>query len=244
MLALADEPGGEGGPPCAARVEAKATAKMIKNFEELSLDELVEHWSIEDYIDFNYPKGTEIIDPYSKKVFDTQVGPSCNAMSVNYSVYKKTGRRVTQGEAHKIIDNIMWEDFLAKDRRLADLTSGAGILHGYDQKAIRRYLRAMGARVAELPPILNRNVKLRHLQALLAQGWNVKLILEFGAQAGQHAYHAIIVDGLVVNAKGAITAVRIYDPNVGRLMKVPARGFRDMIARGVPYGTVTAFRWD
>lgn len=245
-LELSDAPGGEGGPPCMSRVSRKATSRVIKNFEELSLDDLLEHWDIEDYLSEFYPKGTKILDPYSKKLYDVQVGPSCNAMSTNYAVFKGTGKRISQDEAHKVISNLMWEDVKAGKRKLDDLLSGPGIRHGYDQAAIRRYLRSKGARVAELPPLLNRNVKLRHVWALLEQGWNVKMVINLGKKAGQHEFHAVIIDGLVVTKNKTIKAVRVYDPNVGRLIEVPAAGFKNMIVKNPPngYGVLTAFRWD
>src|SRR5690606_26121157 len=138
-----------------------------------------------------------------------------------YSIFKNTQKRVSQKEGHNIVYNIIWEDFFAGKRNAKELFTGAGITHGYDQAAIRRYLRSQGARVAEINPEnelgKNTRVKLRHIGSLLEHGWNVKLILKFGPSS----YHAVIIDGLVVNAKTkAITAVRVYDPNVGRLIEV------------------------
>ncbi len=138
------------------------------------------------------------------------------------------------------------QDVQAGKRSTSDLSSGAGFRHGYDQAAIRRYLRSLGARVAEVWPRQNGIVKLRHIWASLEQGWNVKVVIRIPG-GGIHGYHAIIVEGLEVSRDGlTIRRVRVYDPIVGQVIRVPALTFKRLIAGDDPldYGVLTLFRFN
>src|SRR5262249_6527870 len=130
-------------------------------------------------------------------------------------------------------------------RTAADLRSAPGFKEGFDNLAIRDYLRAQGAKVTELAASQNAKLKLRHIWSALEQGYGVKVIVDFGRRAGtqakgaMHQLHAIAIEGMVIGAKNgkpAVNAVRVYDSNVGRLIEVPAKIFESILARDYDEG--------
>ncbi len=238
-LQLEADPSGTGGPRCSSRSKGKPRPRTIlAPGDDVDLLELFRK---EDYAQQIYGDGVEFTDPFGGDLFPIQTRQSCNEMSSNYSVWRKTGNRVSENAGHQRIFGLMRDEVLAGKRASGDLHSGAGFFHGYDQRSIRNYLRSMGAKVAETPVAQNARIKLRHIWSALEKGWSVKIVISVPG-GGKHA---VIVDGLDVSPSGAVVKVRVYDPNIGQLIRVPARNFNRVIDRGnTSYGIMTMFRFD
>jgi len=239
VLRLEADPLGTGGPRCESRLKnAQKPRTILASGKQLDTTEWLRR---ADYADKVYGKGVEFVSPSGRELFPIQTYQTCNAMSVNYVVWKKTGRVIGEVESYSRIVDLMRDEILVGKRPIHDWYTWVGFADGYDQGAIRTYLRSLGAKVAETPVAQNTRIKLRHIWSALQKGWNVKIIIVFP----NNNRHAVIVDGLEVNPSGSVVKVRIYDPNIGMLIKVPAKNFNRIIDRGnTGYGIMTVFRFN
>lgn len=224
---------------------------LAKRLNNMSTDELIEYYNRVEgpnaYIKRGYGKGSYVVDPFSDMEMPYQVGPSCNLMSTNYGVFKGTGKRYTQLEAHRIVENIVFDDVLFKGRPLKDFMKLKHENVAYTQRMARKFLQKTGARVAEFEPTTPGGLwpiaKIRHIKEMMDAGWNMKVVLKFDDPGG---LHAVIIDELVYDSAGKVKAVKIYDSNISRIISVPAKRFQHLMADAnkTGYSTMTAFRYD
>jgi hypothetical protein len=191
-------------------------------------------------------------------ILPLQEGPTCNGMAANYLAYKLRGLRRLESEMRRAVLKIMRDQVEEFDmqpggvsfgkrarqglRTADDFKLAPGFLWGFDNLAVRDYLRSMGLSVTEIVPAENAKVKLRHIWNALRRNYGVKVVVDF-ARAGaiEPDLHSVVVEeviGTVSNGRTNITAVRIYDSNVGRIMEIPARDFDRLLARNWKYGGV------
>lgn len=248
-LRLEEAPAGSGGPGCLSRAREIPQPRSLLDLEApgQSLD-LMQYYSVEEYVHRIYSTQTEFIDEFSGPIFEMQRPDlaTCGMMSSNYAVWKKTGRRISIREGHQRLMNILQQEVQAGELHKTYLSLGPGVNVGYTQEAVRRYIRSLGARVGEISVKSNGRIKLRQIWAALEQGWSVKAIIQVRSHP-RPAYHAVIVDGLEVTQDGRITRVRVYDPLVGQVIRVPATIFKSLLtkaARNAKYGVITVFRFD
>jgi hypothetical protein len=232
---------------CALRSADRAPPATIMT--ERPGDDLADFINESDYMSRTYGNDAKMVDPFGDKTFATQSPdrPTCNAMASNYAIYKGTGRVVGEDEAQMLIDQIMVEQLANAPRpsqrgtrAVGDMLRGDGYLEGFDQLAIRDYLRFFGAKVAEIDRGWNRMIKMRHIWSALEQGYIVKVVIKIGSE-----YHAVIVDGLKINRNtGRIVGVRIWDPNIGRIIEVPPARFKELMATDLSaYGILTLIKF-
>lgn len=187
-----------------------------------------------------------------KPILPLQEGPTCNGMAANYLAYKLKGVVRLESEMRRAVIKIMREQIEEFDmqpggvsfgrrarqgvRTADDFKAAPGFIEGFDNLAVRDYLRSLGAKVTEILPAENPKVKLRHIWAALQKDYGVKVVVDFAKRiaATEVDLHAVIVDeviGTVSNGRTNITAVRVYDSNIGRIMEIPARDFNHLLAR-------------
>ncbi len=219
-----------------------------------------ERSSVMAYMHQLWGPNAKIVGGWTEKpILPLQEGPTCNGMAANYLAYKLKGLRRLESEARRAIIKIMREQIEEFDmqpggvsfgrrarqgvRTAEDLKTAPGFIDGFDNLAVRDYLRSMGAKVTEILPSENAKVKLRHIWSALQKDYGVKVIVDFAKHTGalKSDLHAVIVDeiiGTVSNGRTNITAVRIYDSNIGRIMEIPARDFNHLLARDMTGGGV------
>ena len=250
-LTLKSSPKTKGGCGCISRKKkpadkgpagSKAPAGSASKPQTLFDPDTEQFLRSDSYVKQAYGKGARIVDTFGKQLFPTQKGQTCNLMSVNYIIWKITGKWLPEGKARNIVHNIMWKQYEAGKRNLDFLSKGwDGIHKGLDNLAIRDYLRGFGAKVAEIPHKLNNKVRVRHIGALLKDGWHVKVGVNtpFGP-------HAVLVESIGYSQKSKGLVVRIYDSNIGRILEMPVDTFKNMLITDpkYPWGSVTAFRFD
>ncbi|MEX1109176.1 MAG: hypothetical protein WEC00_09720 [Dongiaceae bacterium] len=242
-------------------IDDAPTSCVMKNADRPIAATIMTQRAVDDSADFAaeliymeraYGPDAKMVDPFDDKLLPTQTRPTCNEVASNYAILKGTGRRVAEDEGQVLIDQIMVEQlanaprpYQRGTRGVRDLLRGDGYLGGFDQLAVRDYLRHFGAKVAEIDRGWNRMIKMRHIWSALERGYIVKIVLELGPQFGRDAFHAVIIDGLKINrSTGRIVGVRIFDPNIGRLIDVPAPKFKDMLARNITaYGILTLIKF-
>ncbi|MEX2201769.1 MAG: hypothetical protein WD711_10275 [Dongiaceae bacterium] len=214
--------------------------------------ELLQFQSDLDYLQGLYGADASFVDPFGEAVFPRQTYPAtCNAVAANYLIQLGTGRLIKEEEAILIIRQVMIDQLKAPPntkqagRRVAmDLAQKNGIANGFDQFAIRDYLRQFGAVVVEMEQRQNYLVKVRHIMSALEQGYFVKVVINVGRSQGQYLNHAVIVRRLEFNpSTQRIIAVHVFDPSVGRIVRVPARQFKAMLARSSNFGIVTFIKF-
>jgi hypothetical protein len=193
-----------------------------------------------------------------------QSGPTCQGMAANFIALLLKGLHRTEAEARHGMRQAMMGQVIEFDmmpgglptgrrerygtRKMDDLVKYNGFTNGFDNLATRDYLRSMGFGVTEIPPLFNRLIKLRHIWSGLQKGYGVKVAIDFAKRTGSTKFqgHAVAVTEMLgtVDATGrtAITAVRVYDSNVGRILEVPAREFEALLARDWKEGIVTFVR--
>ena len=101
------------------------------------------------------------------------------------------------------------------------------------------YAQSVGAKVSELDPLNNGRINLRAFKTALSNGYDVKLII----RPTGGGLHSIAITDIVADADDIITHVRYYEPNLGRILELPAGEFEGLIARDISYGNTTLFRW-
>ncbi len=243
--AVGDAPTG-----CALRTADRATPATIMTQRPGS--DISDFVSEVRYMERAYGPDAQMVDPFGDKLLPTQTRPTCNELASNYAILKGTGRRIAEDEGQMLIDQIMVEQLANAPRphqrgtrRVGDLLRGDGYLGGFDQLAMRDYLRLFGAKVAEIDRGWNRMIKLRHIWSALEKGYIVKVVLKLGPEFGADAFHSVIVDAVKINrSTGRIVGVRVFDSNIGRLVDVPAARFKDLLARDVTgYGILTLIKF-
>jgi hypothetical protein len=233
----------------------------------------VERWRIEDYVQARWGPEAKFVEPWRDEPLQELQGfdrPTCNMMAANRLAANKGGVIRSQAEGQKELIKIM-NDQLAEfsspsggisfgatarkgNRTLGDMQRAPGFINGFDNLAIRDYLRSLGGTVTELKPADNAKLKLRHIWSALEEGYGVKVVVDFdrpqraaAAVANDiHSLHAVVVEGMVIgvkNGRPAVNAVRIYDSNVGRLLDVPAKVFESLLAREYHEGIMTLVKF-
>lgn len=199
-----------------------------------------------------YGNNVRIIDYGGPRLYDPQVGGTCNLMTVNYLAKKRLGRHitevdglqraariklkqtrreVTQGTRTKA-QAVPYEQLSSSE--LGDIISELGA----SNKVMREYAQRLGAKVSELDPLNNGRINLRAIRTALSNDYDVKLIIRLDSEL-----HAIAITDIVADAEDIITHVRFYEPNLGRIVELPAGEFEGLIARNVKYGNTTLLRW-
>lgn len=218
-----------------------------------------------NYVAKAYPNGSVLLGADADPILPKQSPgrSTCNALSSAYMVYRGTGQKVSELEAVDRVRRIkmdqLWFEAPGLRKRRSDhgartidnLINGAGEVGGtgFDNFAIRDFLRSFGAQVAEVSKIWNWSVNVRHIWSALEKGYMIKIGVRLNpAHFGPRAFHAVVIDGLRVarraDGKLVVRAVRVYDSNAGRLIEVPAKAFDRMIAREITeFGIMTVAKF-
>ncbi len=244
---FAGDPPGTGSPVCAAPRRAAPG-------DGIFLDELDLTGAGGDLATARalYGDNVRIIDEGGPRLFSPQAGGTCNLMTTNYLVNKRLGRlisevdglrraariklkqarrEVTQGVRTKA-EATPYEQLSASE--LGEIISELGA----SNKIMREYAQTLGAKISELDPSNNGRINLRAIRTALSNDYDVKMILKLESE-----YHAVAVTEIVADADDIITHVRFYEPNLGRIVELPAGRFEGLIARDIGYGNTTLLRW-
>lgn len=226
----------------------------------LSAAAAAEKARIMQYMRDVWGQGARLVGEWTEQsILPLQEGPTCQGGAANYLAYKGKGIVRTTGEARRKMVVIMREQVEEFDmqpggvsfgrrarqgtRSASDFLTGPGFRDGFDNLAARDYLRSMGAKVTEILPAENAKVKLRHIWSALQKNYGVKVVVDFSKSVGSttRELHAVVVENIVGTTSGGrtnISAVQIYDSNIGRLIEVPARDFNRLLARDWAHGGI------
>jgi hypothetical protein len=215
---------------------------------------------ITQYMRDVWGQGAKLVGEWTEKpIIPLQEGPTCQGGAANYLAYKGKGIVRTTSEARRKMVTIMREQVEEFDmqpggvsfgrrarqgtRSASDFLTGPGWREGFDNLAARDYLRSMGAKVTEILPAENAKVKLRHIWSALQKNYGVKVVVDFSKSVGSttRELHAVVVENVIGTTSGGrtnISAVQIYDSNIGRLIEVPARDFNRLLARDWAHGGI------
>ena len=238
----------DGAPPLTTLMEGRSLPGA-----PLSAAAAAEKAQIMGYMRHVWGKTAKVVGEWSEQpILPLQEGPTCQGGAANYLAYKGKGISRTTNEARRKMIVIMREQAEEFDmqpggvsfgrrprqgtRSVSDFVDAPGFKSGFDNLATRDYLRSMGAKVTEILPAENAKVKLRHIWSALQKTYGVKVIVDFAKVTGSAApeLHAVVVEeiiGMTSGGRTTITGVRLYDPNIGRLIEVSARDFNRVLAR-------------
>lgn len=252
FLSSVEEPAGAGGgPQCGTRARTagagnvltreQAMRELQAGLQEIFADDPAFHQDAE-YMQRSYPRSLTIKEDFSSSFQKQSMHlPTCQAKTVEWIIWKRTGFQIGEAEAHHIIDQLVNEELKVNPSRL-QFGRGYGVVHGYENWMIRKFGRMFGMKVSEVPGAMNRLTKLRAIKAWLDRGASVKAVLKL-KDGGIHALHAVSIEGMAVNSKGFVTRVRFFDPNVAAILELPAHEFAGMLLeQDLGYGAITVFQ--
>jgi hypothetical protein len=235
---------------CAPPPSAATPRSLIQGPLEDAMREATARVEILAYKNKHWGAGTRILDPDKPPVTDRQQWKNCQERAVSDGIFEATGKKIDQAQGVAMMERIAQSQ---QQRGLRSAASAKAEIRtkGFDNLTTRGYLRAHGAKVIDLNPKNNSQINLRHIKALLQNGWMVKAIVRFGPHNGKWNNHAVRIRKVVTDEKtGDIVAVHLYDSNVGYVLDVPARRFMELLREAAPNlqgqreGVITIFRFD
>jgi len=248
-----DAPSNGGTISCAARSQAQPIVQSLSPTQgplEDVMRTAVEQIEIHTYKNKHYGPQTTILDLDKPAVSERQRYKNCQQMAVDDGIHEATQARPSQDHGAAMMEGVAQAQRDVGKRTAKSAATEVREV-GYDNQTTRGYLRAHGAKVAELKPKHNRRLRLRHLLKLQEKGWLIKAVIRFGPHNGKWGNHAVRVRKVITDPKtGDIISVHVYDSNVGRVLDVPAKRFQELLSEAAPNleglreGILTVFRFD
>lgn len=162
---------------------------------------------LDTYVKFGYGPFSPVVEITPEMQALRQKFGTCNCMATMYAKFKQTGQITQQGEAMQMLNR---KGILPVDRYVR-----AGSSVHVTNTEIEQLVPAFNGQSIDLK---GGSLSLETIHAWQKRGWIAKDVIRF---PGDKVNHAVIIDEFMFKANGEISAVRVFDSNVGGIIEVP-----------------------
>lgn len=178
--------------------------------------------------------------------------PKAKSGDLNFTPFAISGNtRVQVARSKGLVD---WFEQIGRNEQTSSFQKhlAHSEQNGFYSITGRYLLRKYGASVASVNPARNSKTHVSHIAAALDDGYEVRIMLDLTSVTGEPSFHAIKIAGYTRSSSDPrfITHIDVYESNFGgRIFRIPASDFQNLIARqrpdgtALPYGNMEVVNW-